>query len=488
MQSEERWSWERILDEEALTCLTVTQEDMGLEDEGEPFIDLWFGLADPPQVGIPLLGEHTWRYATERLVPGEHLLVVYGNGTSSFRGSSFVRGGTFDRIRVEQGLLNLMFRDLDYKRLGQPVAEGAPHFSEGALFVMRGGTFDPGRWWDFIFLGSSFDLQGGFSREFRTFEVRHRSPKSVYRLLGPDPETLLWRQAWSARSIELGLVGAWLLLVAGVFAARRWTTASMKRLQRLHLGVLLIAFVGLGLGLRLQPSVTQLLTLAGSVPGEWRWGLFLSDPLLFLTWSWIAVVTLIWGRGVFCGWACPYGAFNELLYKLGRWLGLPRRELPDRLHRKARLARYGVLALLVGVFLVNAPTGELLAEVEPFKSTFFVVAWKRGPLFFGWWLVLAGLSLVMYRPFCRYICPLGAGLALPGSFRLSEPYRRDFCSRCRICTRGCEPRAIRDDGSIDPRECLNCWECEANWRDDEVCPPLVKLRRDRERDREDSAA
>ena len=148
---------------------------------------------------------------------------------------------------------------------------------------------------------------------------------------------------------------------------------------------------------------------------------------------------------------------------------------------RARFLRYAVLLLLVGVFLISPQDGERLAEIEPFKSTFFVAPWTRGFGLFAWWLLLAGASVVWFRPFCRYLCPLGAALALPSSFRLSGPHRREFCSRCNICTRGCEPRAIRKDGSIDPRECLNCWECEANWRDDQVCPPLVKARRDRER-------
>ncbi len=38
-------------------------------------------------------------------------------------------------------------------------------------------------------------------------------------------------------------------------------------------------------------------------------------------------------------------------------------------------------------------------------------------------------------------------------------------------------RAIRRDGTIDPRECLSCMECEANYRDEEVCPPLMGARR-----------
>jgi len=218
--------------------------------------------------------------------------------------------------------------------------------------------------------------------------------------------------------------------------------------------------------------------LVGSATGEWRWGLFLSEPFLFVSWIWIAGVTLVWGRGVFCGWVCPYGAMNELAFKLGRLVKLPEYELPDGVHNKARWIRYGVFGVLVAAYLVSPELGERLAEVEPFKSTFFVRPWAREWFLFGWWLFLAGAAFVWYRPFCRYLCPLGAALALPSSFRLSGPYRRDFCSTgCKICPRGCEPKAIRKDGSIDSRECLNCWECEANYADDEVCPPLVQIRR-----------
>jgi NosR/NirI family nitrous oxide reductase transcriptional regulator len=114
-----------------------------------------------------------------------------------------------------------------------------------------------------------------------------------------------------------------------------------------------------------------------------------------------------------------------------------------------------------------------MAEIEPFKSTFLVPAWRRSGVFLAWWLILLVASAFMYRPFCRYLCPLGAGLALFGSFRVSGPRRRRFCSSCKICTNACEPRAFRPDGTIDPRECLSCMECEATYRDKAVCPPLV---------------
>jgi NosR/NirI family nitrous oxide reductase transcriptional regulator len=482
VRSEERWTWAQIVQEGALARLVVTQEQMGLPPGDQPFVDLWFGIADPPQVGIPLLGERIWQRAVDALEPGEHLVVVFGDGTGSFKGSGFVRGGTFDRVRIEQGLRTVMFTDLDYTNIQPPPAEDAPRFREAALFVARSHALDPGAPFDLVFLGSSFDLKGGFSRAFHTFKTTHRTPKTVYVLDGPDPETVAIQQAWKSRPFTLGFVVLYLLSVAGVFAARRWTAGEMHRLERIHTGYLLVTFFVLGLGLSLQPSVTQLLTLIGGVVGEWRWGLFLSDPFLFLSWIFIAGVTVVWGRGVFCGWTCPYGAMNELTFKVGRRLKLPEYELPDSVHNKARYIRYGVLAVLVIAYLIHPETGERMAEVEPFKSTFFVRPWSRHVLLFGWWILLFGSSLFVYRPFCRYLCPLGAALAVPSSFRLSGPHRREFCSKgCRICPRGCEPRAIRKDGTIDPRECLNCWECEANYNDDEVCPPLVQIRRQAEK-------
>lgn len=476
----EPWSWDRIVRKRALGHLTVTHEQMELPPApgDEPFIDIWFGIADPPALGMALLGERIWQRAADRLEPGEHLFVMFGNGTSSFKGSSFVRGGIFDRVRLEQGLRNVVFRDMDYTNISTAQAEGAPNFSECALFVAREDRLDPGARYDLVFLGSAFTLDGGIERDFKAFRSPHRAPKAVYVLDGPDPESLVWRSAWQRQTRALTFVLAWFVLVAAVFGGRRWTAATMPRIQRVHLVFLLVAFVVLGLVLRLQPSVTQLLTLIGAVVWEWRWGLFLSDPLLFVSWIFIAVTTIAWGRGVFCGWVCPYGALSELLFKLGRLVKLPAWELPDGVHNKLRYLRYLVLVALVGIYLASPVLGEALTEVEPFKSTFFVAPWTRHLGLFAWWLALAATALVVWRPFCRYVCPLGAALALPSSLRLSGPHRREFCGKgCAICPEDCEPRAIRKDGTIDPRECLNCWECEATYNDEQRCPPLIQIRR-----------
>jgi len=477
VQSAAPLTWRQMIDDGVLGHLTVTQEQMGLPRGPEPFIDLYYTIADAPQVGAALMGRHEYDWLMKQIAPGDHLVAVLGNGTSSFKGSGFVRGGLFDRVRVEQGLRTITFSDKDYDNLSAVAAAGAPELKEMVVFVARGGALDPAAPFDLVFLGSHYNQQSAFSRDFRAFRGTLRLPRSVYQLDGPDPASSIWREAWHHERGRTIAVSLYLLAIAAVFAGRRWSTGRMARITRLHLVALTLSFLVLGVVLRAQPSVTQVLTFVGSLVGHLRWDLFLSEPILFVSWIFIAVVALAWGRGVFCGWVCPYGAMNELAFRIGRVLKLPTFELPERIHQKARWLRYLVLALLVGTFLWSSELGERLAEIEPFKSTFFVLPWTRPALYFVWWVALIVVSFVWYRPFCRYLCPLGAALALPSSLRASGPYRRNFCAHCKICTRGCEPRAIRPDGTIDSRECLSCMECEANYRDQEVCPPLVGIER-----------
>ncbi len=476
LETDEVWSWRTMEKKGVFGHLEVSEAEMGHREAGSaPFIDLYFALADAPQVGKALIGPAEYAWLKTQLQEGEHLLVVFGRGSGSFKGSGFVRGGIFDRIRVEQGLASFLFRDRDYHNLSKPAVSDAPAFKEGAVFIARG--LDPGRTFKFIFLASRYDGKGGFSREFQEFQASYRLPRKLYRLSGPDPESQLWRQAWANRKGAIAVELLVLLAILGFFIKRNWLTGSLKRLQKVHYSTMLVSCVVLGFALHIQPSVTQVLTFVGSLTGEWRMGLFLSEPTLFIMWIFIAIVTVVWGRGVFCGWVCPFGSLSELLFIVARKLGLPSFELPEPVHRKLRWLRYITFLGLIPVYLVSPELGELMAEVEPFKTAFLVVPWTRAWGFLAWWLLLLVLSVFWYRPFCRYLCPLGAGLALPSSFRLSGPRRRNFCSSCKICTKGCEPMAIREDGVIDSRECLNCMECEANFNDREVCPPLAGLDR-----------
>ena len=477
VQSDENWSFAKMKRKKVFGHLKVTEKQMGTSDRDDAFVDLLFTMADAPQIGRSLLGEGTYKHLMGELQEGEHLVVILGNGSGSFKGSGFVRGGIFDRVFLRQRLASCMFTDIDYTNLPSLAVSDAPSFKEGAVFISRGGEIDPGRPFDLVFLGSYYDKKGAYSREFRSFTSTHRLPKSIYRLEGPDPDSLIWRQAWSSQKLELAVLIVTLLAVLVLFIQRKWLTGSVSRLGRIQIAVLLFSFLGLGLWLSAQPSITQLLTLVGSIVNDWDANLFLSEPLLFVSWIFIALVVFIWGRGVFCGWICPFGSLSELLNHLGKRLGIRQVELPDRWHKKLRYLRYLIFAGLVPAFLYSPELGEKLAEVEPFKTTFFLIPWQRHWGFFTYWLILVAISLVWFRPFCRYLCPLGAALALPSFFRIAGPKRRQFCSSCTICADICEPKAIDAKGKIDSMECMNCMHCEANYCSDKICPPLVGLKK-----------
>jgi NosR/NirI family nitrous oxide reductase transcriptional regulator len=122
---------------------------------------------------------------------------------------------------------------------------------------------------------------------------------------------------------------------------------------------------------------------------------------------------------------------------------------------------------------------EYFTEIEPFRT--FVLKLNREWYFDLYFIILSLGSVIIYRAFCRYLCPLGAALAIPAYFK-KVPFvkmkRYDFCRTCKICTRGCAARAIRPSGVIDSRECLDCLDCQVNYWDEEVCPVLIRRKRE----------
>ena len=470
VEEEVPWTWQELVDGRVFGRLIVTEHDMGKDEEGD-FVALWYTIADAPQIGRAILGDRDYEHLMAQVEPGQHIFVVLGNGSSSFKGSAFVRGGIFDRVRVKQGLQELSFRDTDYKNLPALYAQGAPRFKEGAVFITRGGQLNPGAEFKLVFLGSLYS--GAYSREFREFDSTHRLPRSVYELEAAPLDEAMYVQAWRNRFTDVLILGAYLIFVLGLFCFRRFMTANARRLWWLHVSVMTFGFAVVGLYMHAQPSVTQILTFFAALLGDVSWELFVSAPLIFILWIFISIGCIFWGRGVFCGWVCPYGAASELINKLAMRLGVRQFRIP----KKLLYLRYLILVVLVLVFLLDPILGEQMAEVEPFKSSFLLVPWQRHWGLVAWWLLLVAAAIVIWRPFCRVLCPLGAGLALLSSFRFWGPKRRQFCSSCNICANACEPEAIRSDGTIDPRECLSCMECEMTYRDEQKCPPLVSIDR-----------
>lgn len=483
--------WAALVAQGAVQRLVVQPEQVGLARTGAPFIELWFGALNSPTLGRALLGEAGWRNLMEQIGPDANaLFVIRTAGQESFKGSGFVRGGIYDRVQVRQGGDAFTFRDTDYLNLYGLAAAGAPAFSESAIFIVRSQAFSAAHPWRLNFLGNRVDRATG-ARSFANFDAEYWLPAPYLDggrpvVVRPDPA---WLKVWKTRAPAIAAFVALLLGVALVWSqrerlARRSTHKNKWPINGFKYAAWLLSIGFVGFGVMAQPSITQVLTWFHALLFQWEWTLFLSDPFIFLFWVFIIVTTFVWGRGLFCGWLCPFGSLQELIHKVAGALGLKRfqRLLPQRWHDRLKWIKYALFFGLLAVSMVSMTLAEQLAEVEPFKTTFLVGVMNRAWPYGLFVAVLLGLSIFVERPFCKYLCPLGGALAMPSSFRWFGLRRKPDCNRCKACAKGCGALAIDADGRIDHRECLHCLDCMVLYTDVGACPPLAGERKRRERD------
>lgn len=482
--------WSTLVKEGSVQRLQVPTQDVGLPASASPFIELWFGYLNAPDTGRAILGDANYEKLIDHLAPGEHaIFVIRTAGDESFKGSGFVRGGLYDRVQVRQEHDTFTFRDRDYLNLYGIEAAGAPHYTESAIFIIRSTAFSAAYPWRFVFMGNRVDRETG-ARTFRNFTADYWLPAQY--LQGGHPEIPREQsrseKIWQGRMLEIGLFSVFLLAVAVVYSFRHRLTRRATHLRRWPVNAFkysgwLISIVLVGGGLMAQPSVTQVLTWFHSLLFQWTWELFLSDPFIFIFWIFIVVTVFLWGRGLFCGWLCPFGSLSEMLFRFARLLGLKKlqRKLPAEWHHRLKWVKYGIFFGLLGVSLFSMELAEQLAEIEPFKTTFLIGLLQRGGPYAAYAAALLGLSLFIERPFCKYLCPLGAALAIPSTFRWFGLPRKQECNSCKACAKGCGSQAIDTAGRIDPRECLLCLDCLVLYTDNHACPPLAQERKQREK-------
>ncbi|OOE13410.1 regulatory protein NosR [Stutzerimonas degradans] len=462
------------------------------EELGETFIDLYAAHLNPPTIGRNLLGDNQYRFLMEELKPGEHAIAVLGSGEYSFKGSGYVRGGIFDRVQVRQFGNIISFRDLDFQRLNDVYAEGIPEFKEMAIFIIREQTgFDPGTPWTLELLVRR--QTGPVDGIFTSFELPYQIPEEYIERPQPTAEELaiieeanrpMWVNIWYQKSFQIGVILVALGLLTVILFLQDKLTKHPTFLKRLRHGYLVFTVVFIGWYALGQLSVVNVLTFVHALVKDFRWELFLTDPVIFILWVFTAASILLWGRGVFCGWLCPFGALQELINEAARKLKIPQYDVPFAVHERLWAIKYIVLLVLFGISLESMMMAEKAAEVEPFKTAITLKFDRQ------WWFVLYAVALLVVNIFtrkvyCRYVCPLGAGLAITGRFRLFDwlKRRKECGNPCQICANECEVQAIHPDGHINHNECHYCLDCQMTYHNDNKCPPLVNKNKRKKRDK-----
>ncbi len=469
------WSWEKMLEEEVFGRLTIKTNDFDPAAEEHTLADIWYALADAPQIGMSLLGKRRYEYYMQKKDSDSHILVVFSQGKLSFKGSGFARGGIFDRFRLSQeGGSATIFRDSDYENMPQPAVEAAPQFSEGGVFIVPENKINPSRSFDFTFLASLHEAGGTYKRQFKSFKSTLSLPESIYKRheAAVKSNSAYWQQAWHDKRVAF-LITLCSLLAFTIFftLARIGKIGPIKVIKRTQIIFFVFVVVVFGFYLNSQLSIINILAIIQFVQKEIDVTLFYTDPVIFTLWVSVFILVIAFGRGIYCGWLCPFGALTELIYRAARLLGIKSFALPEAIDKKLIYAKYLIfLALLFSFLFISRDWGFVIAEIEPFKYTFTVAPWSQPMLLFIWWIVIIVTSVFMLKPFCRYFCPLGVFFMLGGYYSIFSLPRVTTCQSCSICYRSCDYKAIEKSGAIAAEECTLCLTCWTSLKGYSPCP------------------
>jgi polyferredoxin len=197
-----------------------------------------------------------------------------------------------------------------------------------------------------------------------------------------------------------------------------------------------------------------------------------SRELPFFLIGYLGILGLIGGR-IACGWLCPFGWFQDILYKI--------KSRKFRLPRFFSYFKYGFLVILVFLlpFLTSENWFSHICPQGALEGTLPWIAWNPTNLHtnqpvlaystFGiwFWIKIALLTLflilfvVIKRPFCRIVCPLGAIYSLFNKHSIITLKVSGDCNRCNLCERVCpmDLKVYEDPNHPDCIRCLKCTQC-----------------------------
>jgi NosR/NirI family transcriptional regulator, nitrous oxide reductase regulator len=461
--------------------------DVPLGKPDEAYIELFTGLLTPAAIGGNLLGLRNFDDYRARLPRGAPAIFIASNGPYDFVGTKHFRqseGYRFDRIRVVQGDETFSFTNDNYQRLGTGSADGIRAQQYAGLFALPANAkFDPLKPWrlELLVNGSA----GGTGTDAQpvsvAMPVEFRLP-AAFVLMPEEPPVPAWVEAWRDARGNIAILAVLLAVVTGVFVFQAPLSRSRRAHRLVRNGVLLFVLVWLGWTVSVQLSIVNVINYLEAPFRGFNPGFYLAEPLMVIIAAYTLVSVVLIGRGVFCGWLCPFGALQELLAQASRALGLPQWNPSEALEKRLWLGKYIAAAIVLVLVLTSIDNSGATTEIEPFKTAItskFTRAWP----YVLYATALLAIGLFSERAYCRFLCPLGGVLAVLDRLHLVNLLkRRPECgSPCRLCERSCPVRAIEKSGKIITAECFQCLDCQVEYYDDKRCPPLVQAGKRRDR-------
>ncbi len=436
------------------------------------FGDTYVAEVDVPDIGRNILGEKLYRDLMTGLARGDHAVMVLAAGPWSPMGDDFVYGAIPNNISIVQNRFPVTARDFAIERGSNGMA-GMPAGDWTILKINQDAGFDPTHLWSMVLRFTRDHGQIYPVKVTRDFSIDYALPADLFTVTratqGPA-----WTDSWLARKWELAVIAAMLATLVPVLVRQRGLVAAAGRFEVFRLAYLALTLGFIGWYAQAQLSIVTIVGVVRALRSTHDFNFLLYDPPSLLLWGFVLVSLAIWGRGTFCGWLCPFGALQELVAWPAKKLGLRQIVVPPRVDRALRNLKYVVLAGILVAAAISTPTADKLVEVEPFKTSitlYFVRSWP----FVVYAVGLLVLNLFVYKGFCRYLCPLGASLALVGRVRILSwiPRRAECGSPCQLCKVKCRYGAIEPTGKIDYPECFQCMDCVTIIHDPQQCVPQI---------------
>ncbi len=487
----EQLDWQGLIEAGLVGRLRVTnaEEDAAFDNtkwaaddataDSDPnglYLDLYAIDLGPDAIARAALSPETYAETRRFLsrAPDDELYLLIEAGRQGLVSEDFVRNTAPDRISAQQDGLPLALRDADI--LAQ-LAKDAPATLEDATKMVvrldRRLGFDPSRDWELS--AQAVRLHGMFQPEAgeAKFSLTMKTPERFF-VFPQMPEALPpWREALRNRATDLWVLSGFLVLLFGALLLQS-RLAALRLFTPVRLAILAITIGFVGYWGQGQLSIVTPIAVIRALTGNGSLEVLLYDPFSLLIWAAAILGFLLWGRGFFCGWLCPYGAIQEFAHHIGRFLNLPKWEPPRSLAQALLWTGPVALAVLIGTALLTPDHIEKAVEIEPFKTaitTHFARPWPYVLWAAGW----IAVSMVWFKGFCRSVCPLGAAMRLGGLLRLRSwiPRRADCGSPCQLCKVRCNYGAIAKSGQIRYSECFQCLDCVKIHDDPKLCVPLV---------------
>ncbi|HCJ29092.1 MAG TPA: ferredoxin [Pseudomonas sp.] len=477
----QHWSISRDEVERALDQPLEGYQDIEPENDAQPFSELYFAYLNAPSIGRNLLGEVGFARLNEELKVNEQAVLVLSSGMYRHVPDDFVPATAPSRLVLMQNGHAIELHDMNFNNGAVMELLDAPldGFEANVFRIKTHNAFNPSEPAGLRLnvnlrrnhlVQSNTQLTRDFQLDRELFDIEEAQAAAE-----PIP---VWLRMWHERWWQVSLLGLSLLMLTFVFLWQHHISRHSRGFHLFRAGFLLFTLVFIGLYAQGQLSVVNIFTLLLALWKDFDIRVFLMDPVIFILWSFTFVSLFIWGRGVFCGWLCPFGALQEMLGWVAKRLRIRQWKVSDRLHLRLQWLKYVILIGLVPVAFYSLTLAERLAEVEPFKTSitlFFMRSWP----FVLYAVTLLGLGLFVHKFYCRYVCPLGAGLAVLGKFQVFSWLKRiDACGQpCQHCKNHCEIGAIKRDGRIDYDECIQCLECIVILNNEDLCVATISARK-----------